>query len=256
MRVAGIDLAEIDYSAGLRLPPHAHDSAGFCLVLHGSYVEDYRARELSCRAHSVTFSPAGAEHRNAFDAAPVRCFTIEVSQPFFDRFEGVPLREPFEQHGGMLAMLAHRLLHEYRHADDASPLAIEGLVLEMIAAAARDARDRSETRVSAAIRRVRDILDADFAEPVHLADIASAVGRHPVYIAIGFRHAYGETIGEYVRRRRVEYARNELECSELPISEIALAAGFADQSHFTRAFHKATGITPAAYRALIADNRH
>jgi AraC family transcriptional regulator len=252
---AGVELAEIKYSPGLHLPRHAHERAGFCLVVDGTYVEDYKTRGLECRARTVTFSPAGEEHRNVFDDCTVHCLTIDVPHEFLARLDGVPLRDPFEQHGGTLAMLAERLLLETRDADDASPLAIEGLVLEMIATAARSARHRGKARVTPAIRRIREMLQARFAEPLALTDIAEAVERHPVYIASAFRRAYGETIGACVRRLRIDHARRELARGKLTLADIALSSGFADQSHLTRTFHKATGMTPAAYRALIADNR-
>jgi AraC family transcriptional regulator len=256
---SGIELAELVYAERLQLPRHAHEHAGFCLVIEGSYIEGYGTRALQCRPDSVTFSPAGAEHRNTFEQQESRCLTIELPQPLLARldhtFGRTPLRDPFEQHGGMLAMLAHRLLRECRESDDASPLAIEGLVLEMIAAAARAPRDEADTLTSPAIRRVRELLEARYTEPLELADLAQAVDRHPVYVAASFRRAYGETIGDCVRRLRVEHARRELERGALPIAEIALASGFANQSHLTRTFRRATGVTPAAYRRLIADKR-
>ena len=248
-----IELAEPVYPERLRLPRHAHERAGFCLVLDGTYVEGYGARELECRPRSVTFSPAGAEHHNVFAQKGSRCFTIEVPQPLIERLDGSPLRDPFEQHGGTLAMLAERLLREHREGDDASPLAIEGLVLEMIAAAARVAQ---KTTASPVLRQVRELLEARFTESLQLAEIANAVGRHPVYLATSFRRAYGETIGDFVRRLRVERARRELEQSDAPIADVALTAGFANQSHLTRTFRKATGMTPAAYRRLSAYKSH
>jgi AraC family transcriptional regulator len=251
---AGVDLAEIEYSPGLQLPRHSHERAGFCLVLDGTYIEGYSTRNLNCRAHTVTFSPAGEEHRNVFGEGTVHCLTIDIPQQLLARLNGATLRTPFEQQGGTLAMLAERLLFEARDADDASPLAIEGLVLEMLAVAARS--ERVHAPVSPAIRHVRDLLEARFAEPLEVADIAAAVERHPVYVATAFHRAYGETIGTCIRRLRIEHARRMLADSESPIAEIALSAGFANQSHFTRAFRKMTGMTPAAYRALIADNRH
>ena len=252
---SGVELTELTYAAGTRLPRHAHDRAGFCLVLDGTYVEGYGARDLQCRAQTVTFSPAGEEHRNVFGAGPVHCFTIDVSKSLLDPLER-PMRDPFEQQGGKMAMLAERLLIEFRDSDDVSPLAIEGLVLEMMAAAGRASRQRDEVRASDAIRRVRELLETRFAEPLQLVDIASAVDRHPVYVATSFRRAYGETIGGCVRRLRLEFAREELARAELPIAEIALRAGFSDQSHLTRAFTKAMGMPPAAYRTLIAGKPH
>src|SRR6185436_1211724 len=114
--------------------------------------------------------------------------------------------------------------------------------------AARSARHAPETKVSPAIRQVRELLEVHFIEPLLLADIATAVGRHPVYLAANFRAAYGETIGECVRRLRVERACRELAGTESPLAAVALSCGFASQSHLTRVFRRVTGLTPAAYR--------
>ena len=64
-----------------------------------------------------------------------------------------------------------------------------------------------------------------------------------------FRKYYGLTIGEFVRQsRRVEFARNRLRYSDMPIVEIALEAGFAHQSHFRdEVFKKLMGVTPRQY---------
>ncbi|HJW93742.1 MAG TPA: AraC family transcriptional regulator [Thermoanaerobaculia bacterium] len=250
---AGIDVTELTYSPGLELPPHAHERAGFCLVIDGSYIEGYGSRDLRCRASSVTFSPAGEEHRNHFDGAPVHCLTVDIPQPLLARLDGAPLRDPFEERGGNLSIIAQRLADEMHTSDDVSPLAIEGLVLAMVANAARVRTD--EARLTPMIKRAREIVEARFVEPLSLADIAHAVGRHPVHVASAFRRAYGETVGDCVRRLRIDYVRRELARSELPLADIALSAGFASQSHLTRVFHRATGTTPAAYRVLIRSKR-
>lgn len=252
---AGIDVVELQYAAGLRIPRHAHERAGFCLVLGGEYVEGYSSRNLTCRAQTVTFSPAGEEHRNVFDrGSAAHCLTIDVPRQLVERLDAPALRTPFEQHRGELSSLAQRLFHEVRAADAASSLAIEGLVLEMVAAASRS-EDRVEHHVPPAIRRVRELLEARFAEMLPINDLAAAVDRHPVYVATAFRRAYGETIGAYVRRLRVAHVRQELQSTRRPIADIALGAGFASQSHMTRTFRRITGTTPAAYRMLNGDHR-
>lgn len=249
--VRGIELRELVYDGGL-IPRHAHTTAGFCLVLDGQYEERYAARTLACSARTVTFSPAGEEHVNVFAATRSHCLTIDVPESWVDRLEGnrSRLREPFETRGGTLASLAGKLLHEVRGADDTASLIIEGTVLELLGHAARSSAAASarETQISPAIRRAYELLEARYREPVSLADLAAATNRHPAYIATAFREAYGETVGDCLRRLRVDDASRSLAKTNVPIAEIALAAGFANQSHFTRVFKRATGITPAEYR--------
>jgi AraC family transcriptional regulator len=63
-----------------------------------------------------------------------------------------------------------------------------------------------------------------------------------------FRRQNGCTVGEYVRRLRVDFALRQLSETENPLSEIAAAAGFADHSHLTRTFKAYLGLTPSEYR--------
>lgn len=252
MTHSDIELQEIVYPAGTALPRHAHATAGFCLVLDGTYAERYGMRSLDCRPRTVTFSPAGAEHQNVFAQATSHCFTIDVAPSWIDRLgeSSMMLRDPMAFDGGTLAPIAERLLRESRERDASTQLIVEGLVLELIGTAVRNARLAIEAKPSAAIRRARELLEAHYAEPISLSDVATATGRHPVYVASQFRRVYGETIGDCVRRLRVEHACRDLARSERPIVDVALASGFANQSHFTRVFKRATGMTPAAYRDL------
>ena len=138
--------------------------------------------------------------------------------------------------------------------DSASSLAVQGIALEMLAALARE---RAVTRGAAPrwVRHACELLHAHFAEPLSLAAVAERVGAPPVRLARAFREAHGCSVGEYIRRLRVEEARRQLAGGDAPISQIAAAAGFCDQAHLSRVFRKATGLTPLAYRRLVRPAR-
>ena len=248
--VNGIEFQEIVYADRLCIPWHVHPHAGFCLVLDGNYEERYASRTLACAPRTVTFSPADEEHANSFNSR-AHCFTIDVPRECLDRSRR-ELDAPFEARDGALARLASRLLSEYRQSDEATPLMLEALVLEMIGEAVRSSgAEREQPRASRAIREARDLIEARCTERLTHADIAKAVDRHPVYLATEFRRCFGETIGSYHRRLRIDRACRLLASSDLPLSEIALESGFADHSHFSRVFRRVTGTTPAEYRRSV-----
>lgn len=249
LALRGIELREVVYRERV-IPRHAHATAGFCLVLDGVYEERYARTTLACRARTVTFSPAAEAHANVFGSA-AHCLTIDLAPAWLERMESgaARFREPFEMQGGALAWIGERLRREMHGGDDAAPLIVEGLLLEMMGVASRSGA-RAQANVSPAIRRALELLHARFREPLSLAELARETGRHPVYLASAFRRAYGETVGDCIRRLRIEHAARALAQSDVPLAEVALAAGFANQSHFTRAFKRATGTTPAEYRRV------
>jgi AraC family transcriptional regulator len=104
------------------------------------------------------------------------------------------------------------------------------------------------------LKQAKDFIADEFSQPLTLSIIAGAVNVHPVYLANSFRRHYGCTIGEYVRQRRVKFACDRISNSRDPLAEVALAAGFANQSHFARAFKQVTGMTPGEYRRTFQGN--
>jgi AraC-like DNA-binding protein len=100
------------------------------------------------------------------------------------------------------------------------------------------------------LKRVRETLQERFAEPLTLAAIAGEVDLHPCHVAREFRRRNGLSIGAYLRRVRTAHAARWLAQSGDAIADIALRAGFADQSHLGRVFQRSVGTTPARYRAL------
>ena len=79
------------------------------------------------------------------------------------------------------------------------------------------------------------------------------MGVHPAHLARCFKREYGQTVGEYARALRLEWAAEQLALDDASLAEIALGAGFADQSHFTRAFRQHAGVTPGRYRELVTN---
>jgi AraC family transcriptional regulator len=139
---------------------------------------------------------------------------------------------------------------EFRNQDGLSPLAMEGLTLELLAAAGRCQVTFAEQRSARWLRQARELVHDRFAENLSLQDIAVAVGVHPAHLARTFRQHYDCTVGDYVRILRMEQARHQLITTDTPICDIALAVGYSDQSHFTTAFKRHAGVTPTQFRKM------
>jgi AraC-like DNA-binding protein len=97
-------------------------------------------------------------------------------------------------------------------------------------------------------RRIREYVDSHLDENVGLDTLASTAGLSVHHFARAFRQSVGEPPHAYLLRRRVERAQEMLKQTDLPLSDIALAVGFADHSHLTRHFKRLVGMTPSAAR--------
>ncbi len=248
--VNGLLLAEAEYASKLELPKHSHRHSGFCLILQGSYTEAYGKSLIECVPSSVKFQPAWEEHSDVYGNETVRCFIIELQSEWLTRMGASSLvgSAPLIDKGSSLAWLMMRLRAEFQSADDESPLLIEGLVLELIAETSRSRRKPFEGQPPRWLHQAREFINDQFSHPLTLALIAGNVGVHPVYLASSFRRYFGQSVGEYLRQRRIEFACRKLQTSR-DLVEIALAAGFANQSHFNHTFKRLTGMTPTQFMA-------
>jgi AraC family transcriptional regulator len=251
---SGLNFSETRYPAGLRMPAHQHGPASFSFVLEGGYTETLGSRERECKPLTSIFHPQCESHSVVFHQSEVRIFRVEFGDGWRGRMRDYlpDFDEPAESSGGLLAFLAMRLYGEIGRHDQWSALAIDGLSLEIIAEIGRMADRLKQASRPHWLEEVREILSSRFIEPPSLAELAESVGIHPVHLAREFRKRFGCATGDYVRRLRIEQACAALTTSEAPITEIALAAGFYDQSHFSNTFKKITGMTPAAWRAAAS----
>jgi AraC family transcriptional regulator len=142
-----------------------------------------------------------------------------------------------------------KIYDEFKHLDSASPVAIQGLAMEMFAAVSRNQTNLATHQPQRWLARAGEFLRESFTEHLTITQVASVAGVHPVYLAREFRRFHGCTIGEYIRRLRVERACFQLSASDQSLATIAAGAGFSDQSHFSRTFKRRMGMTPAQYRA-------
>jgi transcriptional regulator of acetoin/glycerol metabolism/AraC-like DNA-binding protein len=99
-----------------------------------------------------------------------------------------------------------------------------------------------------AMRRVREHVEVHLSESMDLAELAAIAGLSVFHFARAFKQSAGVTPHHYLVHRRIERAQEMLARSELPLSEIALATGFSDQSHLARHFRQMLGMTPGQFR--------
>jgi AraC family transcriptional regulator len=150
-------------------------------------------------------------------------------------------------HHGTLNDRFCSILKELRFSDDVSPMVIEGLTLEILAKTYRFFKPK-ERGWPVWMVRVVDLLEARYSERLDLFSIAKDVDIHPTHPAREFRKHPNCTVGEYIGRKRVSYAYRKLVATSLPLADIAISAGFCDQSHLTRIFKEIVGVTPGEYR--------
>lgn len=229
------------------MAPHCHDFDVVGLPLGGAYVERIRGRETRHGLGDILICPAQEMHSQIFAEGRVDKLLLTLS-PLGRAClaEHVAIEEAPFARAREFEPLAIKLAVELGRADLHSFLIAEGIGLEILGCFAR--AGRSEAAIPAWLRQARDFVRAQLGTPLRLADVAAYVGRDAARLAPAYRRAFGCSIGEDARALRLRCAAAMLASSNAPIAAIAQDCGFYDQAHFTRAFRKAYGVAPGAYR--------
>jgi AraC family transcriptional regulator len=244
------------------LEPHTHDRATFGVMVRGGFDLTFsspaiRRRSLECRPGTVFTEPAGETHGNGVGSGGASVVVIQIDPDAADSTIGAlrPLLTERINHfqSQRIAQRATTLAREIRGRDRLAALAIESLVLGMLADAGRhDTRWTRSHGPPPWLDLAEQYVRANFRESLRIADIAEAVGVHPAHLATMFSEVHRVPLATFIRRLRLDWASDRLARTDASISSIAASAGFADQSHLTRAFKEYTGHTPAAYRKAVA----
>ena len=245
-----IRLVEHDWPEDVRTPAEHRDTAHICFLSRGAF-EERRARSSIWRvAPNVRVSPVGDAHACCYGSVGGRCLVIEPL-PTLTPHDRVPSpSEPTIFRDERIIELAERVYAEMR-TDSPRPvsgLVIESIALEVLAQSARWERRRAERHSPPWLGQLQDSLASDLAVVPELSTLASMAGVHRVHVARAFRDHLGCTVGDYVRRLRVRRACELLTRTSVPLTEVAMQAGFFDQSHMTRVLKAFLGVTPAALR--------
>ena len=201
----------------------------------------------------IVLHPPGETHSHHFGDSDSRVLCIEITPSGMNHLHingirSLPRRAIV---GGSVAQLGHRVVHQMKLNDAAANVAIEGLVLEIVSQLLRTG-DSGKSSLKW-MSTVMNYLHTNFAAAISLGRIAGIAGIHPVHLARSFRSSQGCTIGEYIRRLRIEEACKRLEMSDLPVTELAQECGFFDHSHFCRVFKRHVGVSPSEFRRAFKE---
>ena len=239
-------LEPVDAPADLRLDGHGHDRPHLVVMLAGGFQEETTRGGATerCDPGAIRYSPAGDRHHIRFADRPSRCVVVELDESSdWPRLPTGRVYLPKREIAGSFARVRAAL----QSTDPAMRLVLEGELLELVARV--DGSSSGAFRpVPRWLHRVRERLEAE--ESPSFSELARAEGYHPVYAARAFRRHFGCSAGELMRRRRLQRAVAMLRLPRGSLADIALACGFADQSHLSRSLQRTLAMTPSRLRSL------
>lgn len=256
LRSGPVLVSETTHPPSLRTPAHAHPFLCLHFVLRGLYEECREGHTHRLGPGWFLFKPGGEVHWNDFREAGSVTLRLELDAAANPALTAALPARTTALRAPHLAVLASRAHGELAAADDLSEVIAGSLALELFAGVARLPERRSPEPAPSLARRCAALLEERFQQPYRLGLAARELGVDRTVLARAFRAEYGCSVGQYVRRRRLQRAADRLRDGSRPaLAEVAVEAGFADQSHMTRAFKAEFGVPPGKWRDRVHRGR-
>jgi AraC-like DNA-binding protein len=255
--IGGLELMQASFG-GRGFAPHRHDTYGIALTDLGVQAFDYRGSlERSLPSQVTVLHPdemhdgrAGAD--GGFSYRIVYVAPAQIGNAL-RAITGRPTPLPFVRTPvAVRPLLAAAVTDAFRSGLE--PLARDSLIVRvaegLLFADGSLSRPGSLRHLDMpALVRARELLDSRQTRLVRSSEMESVTGLTRYELARQFRAAYGTSPYRYSVLRRLDFAREALRRGQ-PLVEVALAAGFADQAHFTRMFAATYGLSPGRYARL------
>ncbi|GAB3162680.1 helix-turn-helix transcriptional regulator [Telluribacter humicola] len=255
IRLGGITLTETEYTQE-KVDWHYHENAYFTFILEGQVVEGNKKEIYHCGAGSLLFHNWQEAHYNIKPPGFTRGFHIELEHTWFKaldiNFEAV--EGSLQLQNPELKLLLYRIFRETKINDTTSSLAIQTLLLETLGRLAQ-AQETMARQLPTWVPKIRDMLHDTSSESWNLQALAQTLDIHPVHLSRDFSKYFNCTLGEYIRRIKIQKSLALLPDRSLSLTDIAYACGFADQSHFIRCFKNLNATTPFHFRNLFDSHR-
>jgi AraC-like DNA-binding protein len=254
----GADLLTAEYHDHT-FTPHWHDAYTIPVIEAGAETYQYQGARHVAEAGSVPVINPGEVHTGsrAIDEGwryRVLYAPIDYLQQLATDIAGAPQPLPwFDADVIRDAALARRLLHAHRLLEsDADPLAAQAAVVDALSMLlTRYGRTQADARQSstddARVATMKDRLSEELALPVSLTELAGAVGLSPFHAARLFSRSTGLPPHAWRNQVRLQRSLAPLRAG-VPVTEVAAASGFTDQSHFTRHFRRVFGVPPGRWQ--------
>ena len=209
---------------------------------------------------SVNLIPAGLPYRVRYGSSSEK-LCVQIVPRWFESVRAdagiasASLRPRWGADEPLLAQLAIVLAEDVRAGHPAGSLYGETLGAALVARLAR-----AHAEPPARLRRPRgglpphklrlvvEYIGAKLEENIALQELADVAQLNVFHFIRAFKQSTGTSPHQFVLSKRIERARSLLNTTDLPVAQVALECGFSNQSHFTAAFHRATGATPALFR--------
>jgi AraC family transcriptional regulator len=243
-------LSEVTHREGRSVIEHSHEWPYVSLLLSGTYREAVGQKTIVFAPFTAVFHDRDLVHADEIGEGGARFFLLEFGPAWRETLEAagnIP-DHVHELHGEGASWPLLRLYHLFA-ADELSDEVVEDALFEICghlpnAQAVADSEPEWLGDVDA-------WLEQHFREPYRLERVAREVHVNASHLARTFVRFRRRTMGEFVNRLRVQEACRELAGLDHTLEEIAISAGFTDQSHMTRVIRQVSGSTPAALRRSL-----
>ncbi|MFT3822559.1 MAG: AraC family transcriptional regulator [Chitinophagaceae bacterium] len=228
---------------------HYHETLHMSFVLRGGNLEKRIGYDIERVPGVVTFYDAGELHQSTKTIGGSKHVNVEIEDRFLQQYGlGLSAEKIRSLRSPDAVFMMTRLLKELRAQDDLSEVTIHGAMLNFLQAAGGI---KENEKTPPWLHVIYEYLHDRWDESISLEDLSVIANVHPVTISKYFPKYFGCTIGEYMRKLKVEQAILLIKTSPYSLTEVAAFCGFADQSHFIRAFKQQTGFAPKYYQKLL-----
>lgn len=247
LRSDDFTVSAVTHPTARAVPLHAHAHAFFSMLIAGQYRESFGDRHWDARPLAMVLRPAQADHRDEIGPQGAVFLCVDIAPFYWNTLAhaGARLqRRAFEDRP--MSWTALRLLRELCEKRAGWRSVAESLIDELVTEYLTESRHVS-CRLTGWLPRALERLHADPANQ-SLGTIATDLDLHPVHVSRMFKQHLGVTVSQYQRQMRLQRAARALLESDASLAELAEDSGFADQSHMTREFSRATSWSPAKLR--------
>ncbi len=224
---------------------HCHENHHISFIIQGGNNEQRKGREKEILPGEVVSYRSGELHRNCNTQTHSRNINLEIKSGFFSRYgldADVFSTGAFQ---GDAKFTILKIYKECQAGDDRFSSAVHSLLLSLLRPG-----DPAPACIPRWVTMLREVLNDRWDDNIPLQELARLVQVHPVTISKYFPRYFHCTLGEYIRKLRIEKALSLMRTAKLPLTAIAHQCGFFDQSHFIRTFKDMTGFLPGGYKKI------